>query len=57
LRRLIEEHESNKRDHGHRLWTLLTLEIWHRVFIDQEVSRWLSETPKTGLRSYASLAG
>jgi asparagine synthase (glutamine-hydrolysing) len=57
LRRLIEEHQSGKRDHGHRLWALLTLEIWHRVFIDQEVSPWLSETPKTGLKSFALLAG
>jgi asparagine synthase (glutamine-hydrolysing) len=34
LRRLIDEHQSGKRDHGHRLWALLTLEIWHQVFID-----------------------
>ena len=57
LRRLIEEHQSGKRDHGHRLWALLTLEIWHRVFIDQEVSPWISETPKTGLKSFALSAG
>jgi asparagine synthase (glutamine-hydrolysing) len=57
LRRLIEEHQSGKRDHGHRLWALLTLEIWHRVFIDQEVSPWLSNTVKTGSKSFASLAG
>lgn len=35
LRRLIDEHQNGKRDHGHRLWSLLTLEIWHRVFIDR----------------------
>jgi asparagine synthase (glutamine-hydrolysing) len=57
LRRLIEEHESNKRDHGHRLWALLTFETWHRVFIDKEVGPWLSETSKTGSRSFASSAG
>jgi asparagine synthase (glutamine-hydrolysing) len=34
LRRLLDEHQSGKRDHGHRLWALLTLEMWHRVFID-----------------------
>jgi asparagine synthase (glutamine-hydrolysing) len=34
LRQLIDEHQSGKRDHGHRLWALLTFEIWHRVFID-----------------------
>jgi asparagine synthase (glutamine-hydrolysing) len=36
LRRLIDEHQSGKRDHGHRLWALLTLEMWHRVFMDNE---------------------
>ena len=57
LRRLIAEHESGKRDHGHRLWALLTLEIWHRMFIDEEKSPWRSETSKTESRSFASLAG
>jgi asparagine synthase (glutamine-hydrolysing) len=38
VRRLVEEHQSGKRDHGHRLWALLTFEIWHRVFIDQEMT-------------------
>lgn len=33
--RLIDEHLNGQRDHGHRLWTLLTLEMWHRTFIDQ----------------------
>jgi asparagine synthase (glutamine-hydrolysing) len=36
LRRLVDEHQNSKRDHGHRLWSLLTLEMWHRVFIDRE---------------------
>jgi asparagine synthase (glutamine-hydrolysing) len=57
LRRLIAEHESGKRDHGHRLWSLLTFEIWHRIFIDEEKSAWRSETSKTELKSFASLAG
>jgi asparagine synthase (glutamine-hydrolysing) len=34
LRQLISEHQSGARDHSHRLWTLLTLEVWHQVFID-----------------------
>lgn len=34
LETLIDEHASGRRDHGHRLWTLLTLEWWHRLFID-----------------------
>jgi len=57
LRRLIAEHETGKRDHGHRLWSLLTLEIWHRMFIDREECSWRSETTKPSLKSFASLAG
>jgi asparagine synthase (glutamine-hydrolysing) len=57
LRRLIAEHESGKRDHGHRLWALLTLEIWQRMFIDREKSSWRSETSKTESRFFASSAG
>ncbi|UCG11657.1 MAG: asparagine synthase (glutamine-hydrolyzing) [Deltaproteobacteria bacterium] len=35
VRRLIDEHQSGKRDYGHQLWALLTFEIWHQIFIDQ----------------------
>ena len=28
VQRFIDEHMSGKRDHGHRLFTLLTLSIW-----------------------------
>lgn len=34
LQALIDEHLSGKRDNGSRLWALLTLEWWHRLFID-----------------------
>jgi asparagine synthase (glutamine-hydrolysing) len=30
LARLLQEHQSGRHDHGHRLWTLLTLELWLR---------------------------
>lgn len=36
VRRFLDEHQSRKRDHGHRLWALLTFEVWHRIFIDQK---------------------
>jgi asparagine synthase (glutamine-hydrolysing) len=36
LRWLIDQHVSGRRDFGHALWTLLTLELWHRAFIDGE---------------------
>ncbi len=34
--RLVEEHRSGVIDHGERLWLLVNLEIWHRVFLDRE---------------------
>lgn len=34
VEQLINDHADGKRDHGQRLWTLLTLEWWHRLFID-----------------------
>lgn len=34
---LMDDHASGRRDHGQRLWTLLTLEWWHRLFIDPPV--------------------
>jgi len=38
LRWLIRQHQEGKRDFGHQLWTLLTFELWHRIFIDKEIS-------------------
>ncbi|MEO8396023.1 MAG: asparagine synthase (glutamine-hydrolyzing), partial [Chloroflexota bacterium] len=39
VERLISDHTSGKRDHGQRLWSLLTLEWWHRLYIDPPVPR------------------
>jgi asparagine synthase (glutamine-hydrolysing) len=36
LRALAEEHRQGIADHGTRLWLLVNLEIWHRVFVDGE---------------------
>jgi len=35
VEKLIQEHASGQRDHGFRLWTLLTLETWYQQFIDR----------------------
>jgi asparagine synthase (glutamine-hydrolysing) len=32
--RLIDEHAAGRADHGHRLWTLVMLELWQRAHID-----------------------
>ncbi|PYQ55312.1 MAG: asparagine synthase (glutamine-hydrolyzing) [Acidobacteria bacterium] len=38
VRRLAEAHRSGQAAHGDRLWLLLNLEVWHRVFVDGEGS-------------------
>ncbi len=37
LKELIDEHITGKNDHGYKLWALLVLELWHRIFIDREI--------------------
>jgi asparagine synthase (glutamine-hydrolysing) len=32
--RLLHEHESQKRDHSTVIWLLVTLELWHRNFLE-----------------------
>lgn len=39
VRHLIEEHQSGRADHADRLWTLLVLEIWFRLFVDGTLTR------------------
>jgi asparagine synthase (glutamine-hydrolysing) len=36
MERMFAEHRAGRRDHGNRIWRLLTLETWQRVFIDRE---------------------
>lgn len=36
LRRLAEEHRRGTANHGERLWLLVNLEIWQRIFMDGE---------------------
>jgi len=34
--RLFDEHLAGRRDHGNRIWRLLNLELWQRIFLDRE---------------------
>jgi asparagine synthase (glutamine-hydrolysing) len=38
IRRLFAEHRTRTRDNSNRIWRLLNLEIWFRVFIDRDSS-------------------
>lgn len=38
IRRIFAEHREGHRDHGNRIWRLLNLELWQRVFLDGEGS-------------------
>ncbi|PYV69323.1 MAG: asparagine synthase (glutamine-hydrolyzing) [Acidobacteria bacterium] len=34
IEHLFREHAAGRRDHGNRIWRLLSLEVWMRVFLD-----------------------
>jgi asparagine synthase (glutamine-hydrolysing) len=36
VRQMVEEHQTGRASHGARLWSLINLEIWQRIFIDGE---------------------
>ena len=38
LQRLLDEHETGRADHGHRLWCLLMLELWLRTHVEQRAA-------------------
>ena len=35
---LLAEHLSGRRDYSMQLWSLLTVEAWHRMFIEDGIS-------------------
>ncbi len=36
IRQILDEHIEGKINNGSRIWSLLNLELWHRIFIDRE---------------------
>ena len=39
VRALVEEHQSGRRDHAARIWSLLALELWHTEVANQSPGR------------------
>jgi len=37
IRKMIDDNTSGREDYAHRLWALLTLEIWFQEFIDKDL--------------------
>ena len=37
VRTILDEHAAGRRNHASRIWTLMVLEIWHRLFVDRSI--------------------
>ena len=46
VRKLFAEHRAGRRDNGDRIWRLLNLETWQRVFFDGELPDTKSISPR-----------
>jgi asparagine synthase (glutamine-hydrolysing) len=48
LRHLVREHRTGAGEHGDRLWLLVNLEMWQRIFIDGEDHAELTRAMRDG---------
>jgi asparagine synthase (glutamine-hydrolysing) len=51
---VLEEHRRGRRDNAHHLWGLLTLELWHRGFIDRRPCLRFSGAKRSSLETLAA---
>ena len=54
LRSYVEDHLAGRRDRSRELWTLLTLELWHRAYIDRAPARARAYQPPARAAALAS---
>ncbi|MDY6984272.1 MAG: asparagine synthase-related protein, partial [Pseudomonadota bacterium] len=54
VQRLAQEHRAGRADHGERLWLLINLEMWQRIFLDGEKPAELYPRQKPVLSDFAS---
>jgi len=52
IQHLFTEHRARRRDNSNRIWRLLNLEIWHRIFIDGE-NPWEAKDPRFPISAVA----
>jgi asparagine synthase (glutamine-hydrolysing) len=48
VERLLAEHVHGERDHGHRLWCLLVLELWQRSWLESDLPSPIAVTARAG---------
>lgn len=49
--RILDEHEFGAADHGAALWGLISLELWHELYLDGDAPRVAARAPaRSGLR-------
>src|SRR2546427_1741369 len=48
LRRVADEHRRGLREHGDRLWLLVNLEVWQRIFLDGDDIAGVMRATRTG---------
>jgi asparagine synthase (glutamine-hydrolysing) len=48
VERLLSEHARGERDHGHRLWCLLVLELWQRSWLESDLPSAAAVAARTG---------
>ena len=51
VRQLFSEHRGRMHDHGDRIWRLLNLELWQRIFIDGDSTALASGSEVTAVRA------
>jgi asparagine synthase (glutamine-hydrolysing) len=54
VNRLAQEHRQGKANHGERLWLLINLEMWQRIFIDGEAPEAMYPRKKPVLNAFST---
>ena len=57
LRRVVDDHLEARVDRGRSIWTLLSLEIWHRLFVDDDGTEPAAERLREELLTGAAAGG